>query len=162
MQKKPTPKSASKKIDYEYAGKESLDETIAKAFPKQLVPTKRMGPILGWIFLAVVIIALIQFPLGQMLAGNINIIISVGYPLPFLEFSLIDTEGLPVLPVNLILDIMLYVIVAYIIDITLGLILNNPLMKNDKQKKQRPVIFKNKNPTMSEKLTKKVFEKSTK
>ncbi|MFH1522162.1 MAG: hypothetical protein ABIF18_04355 [archaeon] len=158
-QKEVTPKPIPKKINYGYAGKESLSESIGKSFPKQLIPTKRMGPILGWIFFIVVVIALIQFPYGQMLSGNINIIISIGYPWHFFEFDLSNGGGSPLLLANLFLDIILYVIVAYLIDVALNLVLENPLLKSEEQKQQQPVVFKDKNPTVAEKITKKVFEK---
>lgn len=161
-QKEVTPKPASKKINYEYAGKESLSETIRKAFPKQLIPTNKTASIIGWIFLVVVIIALVQFPFGQMLSGNIDIAIGIGYPWHFLEFDLSGKGGdSPVLPMNLFLDIILYIIIAYIIDVTFNLVLENPVFKSEKQIKQRPVVFKDKSPTVSEKLVEKVFEKPT-
>ena len=160
MQKKFPLETTSKKIDYIYAGKESLAEIIRKSFPKQLIPTKKMGPILGWIFLAVIIIALVQFPLDQMLSGNVDITIGVGYPWYFLEFDLLDVERPPLLPVNLFLDLILYIIIAYIIDIALNLILTSSIFKSEKEKRRRPVVFKDKKSNVAEKVTKKVFKKS--
>ncbi len=160
MQKKSSPKTTSKKIDYKYAGKESLAEIIRRSFPKQLIPTERIGPILGWIFLAVVIIALVQFPFGQMLSGNIDITINVGYPWHFFEFDLLNPGGVPILPMNLVLDFILYMMVAYIIDIVLSLVLEASFINSKDRAKQRPIVFKDQNPSVAEKVTKKVFDKS--
>ncbi len=160
MQKKSPLETTSKKIDYIYAGKESLAELIRKSFPKQLIPTKRVGPILGWIFLAVIIIALVQFPFGQMLSGNVDIVMGVGYPWHFLEFDLLNVESFPLLPINLFLDIILYIIIAYIIDIVLNLILTSSIFKSEKEKRRRPIVFKDKKPNVAEKVTKKIFDKS--
>lgn len=145
-------------INNEYHGKESLGKIIKKSFPKQLIPTKKTNIIFGLIFLAVIILAGIQFPFGQMLSGNLDITISIGYPWHFLEFNLSDTEKSPILILNLFLDLILYIILAYAIDIILNLILKNPLLKSEEQTSQQPVIFKDKKPTIAEKVTEKVFE----
>ena len=151
---------APKKIDYEYAGKEYLGEVIGKTFPKQLIPTKRFATIFGLIFLAVIIIAGIQFPFSQMLSGNLDITINIGHPWPFLEFDLSDVKSSPLKLPNLLLDLVLYIILAYAIDIALNLILKNPLLKAEEEIKKQPTIFKNQKPTIAEKVTEKVFEKS--
>ena len=152
-------KSVSKKINYECIDKESLSEIIGKSLPRQLIPTKKTGSIFGLIFLAVIIIAGIQFPFSQLLSGNADITISIGYPWHFLEFDLLDVEKSPLLLLNLFLDLIIYIILAYMIDVILNLILHNPLTKSKEEIKRRPVVFKDKKPTIAEKVTKKVFEK---
>ena len=117
-----------------------------------------MNSILGWIILGVVIIALIQFPLGQVLSGNMDLVVNVGYPWHFLEFSLLNTDASPLLPMNLIFDLILYIIVAYIINVILNLMFNSNFTKTEEEKKQQPVVFKDRKSTISDKLTKKVFE----
>ena len=84
----------------------------------------------------------------------------VGYPWHFLEFDLLNVESFPLLPINLFLDIILYIIIAYIIDIVLNLILTSSIFKSEKEKRRRPIVFKDKKPNVAEKVTKKVFEKS--
>ena len=148
------------KINKEYAGEESLSKTIRESFPKQLIPTKKINTIFGLIFLTVLVIAGIQFPFSQMLSGNLDISIDIGYPWHFLEFSLSDTGKSPILLSNLFLDLIFYIILAYIIDVILNLILKNPLIKSEEELKQQPTIFKNQKPTIAEKVTEKVFEKS--
>ncbi len=157
--KVPVVKPIQKKIDYKYAGKESLREIIGKAIPKQLIPTKRIGAIFGGIFLLVIIIAGFQFPFSSLLSGNIDITIGIGYPWSFFEFELSESDTSPLKPANLLLDIFLYMVLAYAIDIALNLILKNPLLQSEKQIKQKPITFKDKAPSIREKVMEKVAGK---
>jgi len=146
---------ALNKVNYKYAGKESLGETIRKAFPEQLIPTKRINVIFGLIFLAAIIISGMQFPFNQMLSGNLDISINLGYPWHFLEFYLSDIEKSPILLVNLFLDLMLYLILAYAIDIILNLILKNSILKSEEEIEQHPTVFKDQKPTIADKVVEK-------
>jgi len=151
--RKPAPK-----IAYPSAEKESLGDLIKKVFPKQLRPTKRMGIYFGFIFLIVSAIALFQFPFGSFMTGNIDIIINVGYPWHFLEFSLKDPAKVPLLIGGLVLDLLLYAIVAYSADVVTGHILS-PLLKS-KEIHGRPKIFRDRKPgTVADKVTQKVQSK---
>lgn len=154
------PVQKPKPVNYKYAGKESLAQIIGKSIPKQFIPTKRIGSIFGLIFLLVIIIAAFQFPFGSLMSGNIDLTIKMGYPLPFLELELKETDTSPLKPINLILDILLYIILAYAIDVALNLILKNPLLKSKEETKKIPIVFKNKKPRILEKLTEKVAEKT--
>jgi hypothetical protein len=158
MQKEVTPvKPASQKISYKYAGKETLTETIGKAIPQQLVPTKRVGTMFGLIVLAVIILAVFQFPFGSLMSGNTDVVVNIGYPWIFLEFAL--TGEAAAKPIGLILDLILYLILAYAIDVSLSLILKNPLLKSETQLKQKPAVFKDRKQTIAEKVTEKVIKK---
>jgi len=75
---------------------------------------------LGLIFLGVVLFSLIQFPFGSLMTGKIDIVISVGYPWHFLEFGLENPSKSPLLMGGLALDMLLYVVVAYVLDVTTG------------------------------------------
>lgn len=154
----PTPQKTS----YKYAGKESLSQIIGKSIPEQLIPTKRIGAIFGGIFILILIISAFQFPLSSILSGNVDVAIKVGYPWTFLELKLSETDTSPLKPVNIILDLFLYMIVAYAIEIALNLILKNPLLQSEKELKQKPTIFKDRNPTVAEKVAEKITEKITK
>ena len=157
MQKEMPPKPIPQKPEYKYADKESLSETIGKAIPKQLIPTKRTGSIFGIIILAVMVLALLQFPFSSLMSGNTDITISIGLPWHFLEFELSGQTALK--PIGLTLDLILYLILAYAIDISINLILKNPLLKSEQEQKQKPTIFKDRKPTIIEKITDKIISK---
>ena len=149
-------------IKYPYAGKEPLEDIIYKSFPRQLRPTKKTNTYLGIIFLIVLAIAFIEFPYGSLTTGNTDITIKVGYPLPFLQFNLSEIETNPLLIGGLILDLILYVFIAYLADIITNLILNNKFLISEEDSKKNPKTFEDKKDrTIAEKLTKKVVEKTS-
>ena len=124
MKNVPQPK---KEIDYKYVGKkESLSETLGKFIPKEFIPTKRTNIIFGFFFLVAIVLAIIQFPYGSLLSGNVDLSITIGYPMKFLEFSLTDPEKSPLRVVGLIVDIIIYLLLAYVIDVAYGLIIRTP------------------------------------
>jgi len=150
-----------KEIDYEYAGKESLSDLISKHFPKQLIPTKRMQTYFGGIFLIVIAIAIIQFPFGTLLSGNADISFNIGYPWHFLELNFGEMDKMPILIGGLLLDLLLYIILAYSVDIATNLILKNPSLKSGKDSKKQPKVFMDIKPkTLVEKVTQKVVEET--
>jgi len=158
-QKDESQKPTGTKVAYKYANKETFTDIINKSIPKQLIPNKKMATILGLIFLAVIIIALFRFPYGSLMTGNLNIIVNIGYPWPFLVLNPSAIEELPIRIINLILDILLYLILAYVINIIINLTLNNPLTKSKEEIQKRPIIFKDRKPTIAEKVTEKVVKK---
>lgn len=149
-------------VKYRYAGKESLLETLAKIIPKEAKPTKKTGYAFGAIFLLVVIVALLKFPLGSMMKGDANVSIEVGIPMVFLEFNLMDPSEPPARIGGLIVDMILYLFIAYAIDVILNLAINSRLMESKEEKKKRPKVFKSKkqSKTIAEKLTDKFVKKS--
>ena len=163
--KTPTPQSPEtiQKPEYKYAGKETLSEIIGKAFPRQLIPTKRMGTIFGIIFILIVLLAIFRFPLGAMISGEEEISLAIGYPYPFFNFGLTEIDDSPLKIGGLIIDLILYLIIAYIIDVLITLFLKNPLTMSEKEKETHPKTFKDQKPkSISETVTKKVFQKKTK
>lgn len=150
-----------KKVGYSYAGKESIEEIIYKSFPKQLRPTKKTNSYFGTIFLIVLLMAFINFPFNAFMTGDTEITIEVGYPWAFLKFDLTDIEANPLQFGGLIIDLILYYIIAYIADILTTLILTNPLIVSKKDSKKRPKVFEDKQSrTIAEKLTEKVVTKT--
>ena len=142
------------KVNYEYAGKESLLQTISKSIPKELTPTKKTGYAFGAIFTIVVVIALLKFPVGAMITGDTNISIKVGIPMTFLDFSLMNPEEPPTKFAGLIIDLLLYLILSYAIDVTINLVMRNHLIESSEINKERPKIFKDKeqSKTVAEKI----------
>jgi hypothetical protein len=155
-------KPIPQKVNYKSAGKETLTETIRKSVPRQLIPTKRMGSIFGGIFILVLIISAFQFPYSSLMAGNTDIKIEIGYPLVFVELGIIERGEFPIKVVNLIISILLYLIIAYGIDIALNLILTNPLLQPESNANKKPTTFKDRSPSIAEKATEKFVEKISK
>ncbi|MCK5449293.1 hypothetical protein KAI32_00335 [Candidatus Pacearchaeota archaeon] len=150
-----------KKVKYSYAGKESLEEVLYRSFPDQLRPTKKTNTYFGVIFLLVLVIAFVEFPYGSLATGDTDVTINVGYPWPFLQFSLTDMETSPLKIGGLIIDLILYFFIAYLADVATNLILKNPLLISKEDFKKRPKVFEDKKArTMAEKLTEKVAKKT--
>ena len=156
----PKTKPIQKKVEYKHINKESLSDLISKTIPKQLIPTKRIGTIFGIIFLAVVVLAIMQFPFGSLMSGNGNIVITVGYPWHFLELN--PSSDSPAKPKALILDLLLYLLLAYVIDVLINLLLSAPSLELEERKKKRPLVFKDRKKTIAEKLTDKIITKQPK
>jgi len=158
--KKTTPQlkknPSQNKIEYKHIEKENLSQALSKIIPKEFIPTTKTATILGYIFLAVVVLSLFQFPYREILSGNIETPIEVGYPLKFLDFSMSNIDNSPLKPKGLFLDILIYLILAYAIDVIINLTIKTPII-NSKKKIEQPKIFKNIKPTMAEKFTKKVL-----
>ena len=151
-----------KKVEYRFAGKESITDIIRNSIPKELTPTKRFGSIFGIIFLLVVVIAIFQFPFSSLLAGNADQTIKVGFPWTFLEFSLGEMSESPAKIKGLIFDILIYLLIAYAIDVAINIVKNAHFLKSKLEKKKYPHIFKPKPKTFAEKATEKVIAKPVK
>jgi len=138
--KKSVDKKVAREIKYKTAEHQNLSEFLKKNVPKELTPTNRTGYILGFIYLAVVIIALLQFPLNQLLAGKTDITISVGIPMDFLVFEAMNPLKLPLRFGGLIVDLIIYLFIAYLIDVLIGAFFSS--LKKVKEEKERPKVFK--------------------
>jgi len=157
------PKQNPKKpIGYKYVGGESFAQMIRKSIPKEMIPTNLTGKILGFVFLAVVIISLFQFPIGQFLKGDISVSIKVGLPRVFLEFSLSDPSKNPIKIWNLALDLFFYILIAYTIEVIINIVKGTSLFTSNKDLRKLPKTFKNRKETIAEKVTKEVFKKEVK
>ena len=155
---KDTASKPKKKVEYKYAG--GGGNTIPDSFRailKRLAPTDRMAVILGFIFLAVIILALFQFPFSKLISGDMNVEVKAGYPWPFLKLGLIDPES-PLQLKELFLDLIVYIILAYIIDMFIKIISKTKLVKSKEDLKKKPAIFKVQKATIADKITKKVFK----
>lgn len=134
------------KIKYHQAGKDSILEMIRKSVPKEMVPTTKTGYIIGLIFLLVIIYGIATFPFGKMMSGNLeDLSIKIGLPWPFLIFDLMDPTSAPIRLGWLILDIIIYLILSYAIDVGINLVLNSPLFESAEEKKKRPQVFRDVN-----------------
>jgi hypothetical protein len=155
----PTQKSSLVKIKYKYIGNESITQIIANAIPKQFIPTSRLSAIFGGIFVAVLLLTLLQFPFKEMMAGNIDVIIEIGFPWHFFEFGLATISEFPLRIPALFGDLLLYLILAYAIDVIINFVANNSLLRSEEEIKGQPTVFKDRSSSLAEKVTKKVLEK---
>jgi hypothetical protein len=114
------------KPDYRFAGKESLLELIKKILPKWMYPTKRLAIILAWVFGFAVILGLLMFWVDgswdKMLDpdSSMNVSIKVGIPMDFLKFNLLEPEKSPLRVFGFIVDLLVFLILAYAIDICIN------------------------------------------
>jgi hypothetical protein len=153
-----TQRTDPKKVKYKYAGKESLAQIIAKSIPRKFIPTKRMGEIFGYIFLAVLIIAALVFPYGSLVSGNVDIALKVGVPFTFLELNAHNPTKIPVKFGALIIDLIIYLILAYLIEIGINMVLKSSFFGSKEDRKKHPKMFKNrKAQTIADKITKKII-----
>jgi hypothetical protein len=123
--------------------------------PKQFQPTKRFGAILGIITLGILILGVAQFPLGAMLSGNTDISIEIGYPYPILQLSLENPKQFPLNIYGLLIDLIIYAILTYAIDIMISIMLGAAINK-------KPSTVQTFKPQISqaEKITKRILEKT--
>jgi hypothetical protein len=128
----------TKTPEYKSIEKEAARESIEKIVPNHLIPSKRLATILALVFLAVISLAIIQLPYSEIMKGNLEI--EIGYPLTFLDFKT-TTEELPIKPLNLTIDIIIYLIISYIIDIFLTFIISTNTTKIRQQEGKGPKVY---------------------
>lgn len=144
--------------EYKAIGKGSIGQSVKEGVPKYLIPTKRLATILGGVFFAVIALALIQLPYDEILKGNFEI--SVGFPMHFLVFEIEATgDELPLKPIGLIVDLLLYLILSYIIDVIISLMIIAVTVRKRKEEGTAPKVYKPKKPTLAEKAVEKVILK---
>jgi|APSaa5957512576_1039674.scaffolds.fasta_scaffold01364_10 hypothetical protein len=163
--KKITPQQApqlaqsAKKPDYKFAGKETLSQIIARVMPKEFIANEKMAAILGFIFLGVIVLALIQFPYGKLLSGDVEIVIGVGWPMHFLELGIENPDEPPVRLMGLLVDMFLYIFAAYIINVLINFAEEN-LLKSKTKLEKKPKVFVDKSSTIADKITQKIFSEN--
>jgi len=157
------PKAPIKRIKpiYKYAGTNTLAQILRRVLPKQFIITSRFTKILELIFLATIILALVTFPFGKMLSGDSNITIGIGYPLPFLELQIEDPTEPPIRALNLLIDIILFSLLSYIIDVLINFITDTKLLKSKEELKKQPKTYRRLRPGGGDKIAKKIFQKKT-
>jgi large-conductance mechanosensitive channel len=115
----PIPKPVTKTITKKQQ-KQTISKTVGSTIPTELIPTKKTNWIFGIIFILIIFIGIAQFPLGKLLQGNIDVKISFGIPWTFLEFDLENAETMPFKFGGLIGDMLIYVLIAYAIDVAIN------------------------------------------
>ena len=70
-----------------------------------------------------------------MLSGNLDLSVKVGIPWTFLEFDLENPETLPVKFGGLILDLFIYLIISYALDVVINVFLSSLTSKKTRKTK---------------------------
>jgi len=137
------PKTSKKQREY-YEAKHFSITDFKKIIPPQLVPTKRFSYIIGTIFILVIIIGIFNFPLGSMMAGNLKVKFAVGFPMDFFVIDLQNTEEMPIKFLGLIVDLIIYFVVAYAIDVALAVFLSSSFYSDIVKSKAtaKPEVYK--------------------
>ncbi len=118
--------SLGKQNQYYKADKFTWDEFV-KQIPKELYPSKIMGYLIGMIFILMVIIGAFNFPVSALLSGKLDIKLEIGLPMVFFVLNLENAEEIPIKIGGLLVDSLIYVFVAYCLNVVLNLfILKNP------------------------------------
>ena len=141
--------------------KETLSDVIRRVFPPNMIPTKKTGMAFGAIFVFVVIIGLFQFPIGSLLAGKTDVSIDVGFPMVFLSFDLENPENLPVKFGGLFVDLIIYLILSYAIDVALNSFFRVIKEKKGISKSTHPRTYKIPKKAITESIAEKAAEKTT-
>lgn len=146
----PTPQ-----INYAYVGDGQKKSGKYGKYKKILIPNKRI--INGFIFVIIGVLAItaMKFPFGAFMSGNLDTSINVGYPLVFAEFKL-SGNGSSVFIGNLVMDLLAYVLFAYILNVILNFVMSVSLFKKKVEAEEQPTVFKDQKITMPEKLAEKV------
>jgi hypothetical protein len=135
------------------------DDNEKSAFPRELKPTKKTN----YIFIAILVVVLlwgfIQFPWGSVFSLEQEVQIKLGYPMAFFYLDLMNPEGFPFKFGGLIVDLLIYVIIAYIIDVVLNVAFMKPPVSKKKEPKKNVVINVQNNVVEKEVVKKKVVER---
>lgn len=119
----------------EYINSEKLSsKDLMTTIPSEFKPSTRMSYIFSIIFLVVVLIGFLQFPLVSFLGGGLEQAIEIGMPLIFFDFDFSDPEKFPFEMVPLIIDLLIYLAIAYVIDVAISVFFKSSFSKSMKEK----------------------------
>lgn len=117
-------RQAQRQSEYLVAEKFTFAKLI-ESIPKSLYPTVRTAWYLAGIFILVIVISAFFFPFGAFLSGDFEgVKYSIGIPWDFFVLNFEFAEEMPIKPLGLIGDTLIYIIVAYLADILTGYILS--------------------------------------
>jgi len=108
------------------------------------IPTRRTEVLFLLILVIVFLASLVNFPVSDFLnSEDSQIAFRVGWPLSFFQVTLENFDKMPFIFVNLIEDILLYLVIAYLGDIIFGVILffiNQPIRKPSAREPKEEVV----------------------
>lgn len=129
-----------KGVEYKQIKRFDLKKFFNKKLPDYMKPTQLTAELVGAVVILVVLFSLLTFPYGAIIKGQTDVRIKVGLPLSFLVFNLENVEENPLKPVGLIIDLLIYLVIAYILEIIIKLSLRaHKLIPKDESEK--PVVY---------------------
>lgn len=131
-----------RRVSYESVSKKNLLQVLRESLPEGAQPTAWTPKIFGAIFVIVILIGALSFPFTGILGGNTKIAITIGYPLVFLELKLYDPEANPMNMINLIADLLIYIFLAYAIDIGINMFMHSKWVKSKEELKGVPQQYR--------------------
>ena len=117
-------------LKYENKFKRKKENLLKETFPPILIPTKRTETYFEVIIAIAILISVIELLSGNIMSGNLESDINIGYPLPMISMSFQGEDDSIFKFGNLVLDLLIYLAIAYMIDITIGLM----FQKGEKKK----------------------------
>ena len=129
----------TKKQKHFYKAKRFSFQDFKDSIPEELIPTKKTNYIFGGIFILIIIIGLFSFPLSEMMDGETELKFGFGVPLKFFVLDTKNMEEVPIKFFPLIFDLIIYIILAYVIDITINI---SAKTFDIKSKKSKIKVFK--------------------
>jgi hypothetical protein len=108
-------------LEYKYADP-FFKRAVKEFFNDYMMPKERANYIFLGIICFVIVLGLLKFPLGSFVSGNISgLKISIGFPLEFFQFDLSGlTEENPFKILPLAVDLVIYIILSYLLDILIS------------------------------------------
>ena len=98
-------------------------ESVKSTIPQAFFPSgKLVAEIFGLIFIIALIWSVMGTNIWAMGGAGANLSVDIGWPWGFLTLSAEQGDGLPIDFVNLILDMLLYLVGAYIISVAVTVI----------------------------------------
>ena len=112
---------ATKIPDYIYVGnKEEAKKTLSELIPIPFIPTEKTVYAFLGVLVLVILLSFSTVSIGSLTSLESTSIIQVGYPYTFLSFSTDSSEIINFK--NLFIDLLLYILIGYAIDILINLI----------------------------------------
>jgi hypothetical protein len=96
------------------------DKFTLQDLPRVLIPSKRMGYIIGGFFILSFILGLFTFPLGALMSGNSDLTMNFGWPMTFFALDSTNVNTIPIKFFGLIVDLLIYLSISYIIEIIIN------------------------------------------
>jgi hypothetical protein len=135
-----------------------------KEMKKYFIPTIRVWYILGGILLFVLAMSLLNFPITSFMSisPDASAKFELGWPTTFLSIDLMNPNSVLINWITLILSLIGYYAFAYIIDITISLVmdgLKKPMTPEEIFTQARKAYFYHKSQGMEEEKIKELFKK---
>lgn len=98
-------------------------EAIKTTIPKDFFPTSKLvAEVFGIIFIIALLWSVVGTNIWEMGSAGADLSVDIGWPWGFLTLSAEESEGLPINFWNLILDMLLYLVVAYVVSVVITVI----------------------------------------